>query len=114
MNVNFKINTPGADHIKVKMVENAFPFGGMVDKFMPEEMPNTYRDFFQVFNLAVLRNEMKWYHNENQQDKPNYQWGDFWLELCEEMGVPLRGHAVFWSVDKHVQQWVKDIARVRN
>ena len=33
-----------------------------------------------------------------------------WFENHE---VPLRGHAVFWSVDKHVQDWVKGLSKVK-
>ena len=53
---------------------------------------------------------MKWYHNEYQEDVFNYHSADHFINIFDERQVPLRGHAVFWSVYQFVQQWVKDKA----
>ena len=38
---------------------------------------------------------------------------DWFMNWFEKHEVPLRGHAVFWSVDKHVQDWVKGLSKVK-
>ena len=52
----------------------------------------------EVFNYGVLRNELKWYHNERLDGILNYETADFWMDEFEARGVPFRGHAIFWSV----------------
>ena len=31
------------------------------------------------------------------------------LKWCEDNGLRLRGHCVFWCVDKYVQPWLKEL-----
>ena len=31
------------------------------------------------------------------------------LTWCEDNGLRLRGHCVFWCVDKFVQPWIKEL-----
>ena len=47
--------------------------------------------------------------------KKNTTFGDsdWFIDWFEKHDVPLRGHAVFWSVDKHVQDWVKGLSKVK-
>ena len=108
-NVQMDVNVPNASKVKVKMTKNGFMFGGMCDKLMPDVLDNFEEDFFELFNGGVLRNEMKWYHNEPQMDVYQYDTGDYMIDLFEQKNATLRGHAVFWSVDKHVHGWVQDI-----
>ena len=105
MKVVLDIKTEGAHHVELKMVKNAFPFGGMIDSWMPAEMDN-YTQFFDIFNYGVLRNEMKWYHNEKNEHEFDYEWADHFMNLFDQHDVPLRGHTVFWSVDHFVLDWV--------
>ena len=69
--MNYYIEAQHFNSNQVKMTKTHFPFGGMVDKDMQADMgpdalnvPGGHLAFFDVFNHAVLRNEMKWYHNE--------------------------------------------------
>ena len=57
-----------------------------------------------------MRNEMKWYHNEKKEDEFDYEWADHYMAIFDERNISMRGHAVFWSVDKHVQNWVHNKA----
>ena len=103
MSVNFDVQTPGAARIEVNMLKNDFIFGAMVDNMMKTEM-DRMEDFFEIFNYGVLRNEMKWYHQENQPGNFNYDDSDSFMNWFDEHNVTLRGHAVFWSVDQFVQE----------
>ena len=103
MSVNFDVQTPGAVRIEVNMLKNDFIFGAMVDNMMKTEM-DRMEDFFEIFNYGVLRNEMKWYHQENQPGNFNYEDSDWFMNWFDEHNVTLRGHAVFWSVDQFVQE----------
>ena len=78
--VNFDLQIPEADHIQLKMIKNDFIFGGMVDNYMKTEM-DRIEDFFEIFNYGVLRNEMKWYHQEPQKGRYNYRSSIFWTFL---------------------------------
>lgn len=80
-----------------------------MDLHMPDEMDD-HLEYFEVFNYGVLRNEMKWYHNEPRENEFNYESADEYMDLFDQKGVPLRGHAVFWSVDQFVQDWVQNKA----
>ena len=92
------------------MVKNDFIFGAMVDNYMKTEM-DQIEDFFEIFNYGVLRNEMKWYHQENTQGNFNYDDSDWFMDWFDAHNVTFRGHAVFWSVDQFVQNWVQEIAQ---
>jgi len=57
----------------------------------------TIKDYF---NAAVLGNALKWPFTEPQQGKFQYQVVDDWLNWCEQNGIRMRGHCLFWEDEK--------------
>ncbi|TVU03702.1 hypothetical protein EJB05_50767, partial [Eragrostis curvula] len=98
--------------IHVVQLDNSFPFGCCING--PPMQDPTFVDFFtKYFNWAVFGNELKWYWTEPQRGQLNYGDADRLLDFCDRAGKPVRGHCIFWAVDRFVQQWVKDIAHDR-
>jgi endo-1,4-beta-xylanase len=72
--------------------------------------------FLENFNSAVTENALKWMIMEPQKDQVNYAVVDSILSWTEKNNIPLRGHNLFWGIEKspntgqqYVQQWVKDL-----
>jgi len=59
------------------------------------------------FEWAVFENQTKWPHNEAVQGVLDYSNADAMYAICEQNGIPVRGHCVFWAVDQYIQSWVK-------
>ncbi len=111
--------------VRYELVRHAFAFGTAINAqalgipLAPREgkKPRTeiagedqrrYQDTLnRYFHAAVAENEMKWYFMEAQdgvaQDKP----GLSMLEWCRARQIPMRGHCIFWGIDKHVQGWLR-------
>ena len=47
---------------------------------------------------------------EPEQGKVNYQVVDGILKWTEENNIPLRGHNLFWGIEKFVQPWLKELS----
>ena len=60
-------------------------------------------------NAAVHENALKWYSTEKARGILTYENADTMLAWCEENGLRLRGHCIFWCVDKYVQPWLKQL-----
>ena len=94
--------------IRVVQVENSFPIGACISKSSIQNP--AFVDFFtKHFDWAVFENELKWYHTEAVQGQLNYTDPDALLDFCDRHGKPVRGHCIFWAVDRMVQKWVKDL-----
>ena len=54
-----KVSNPDTTHIEVKMLENGYPFGAIINKNM---MNDDYQrtNWPVLFNYGVAENEMKW------------------------------------------------------
>jgi len=60
------------------------------------------------FNAAVHENALKWYATEREREgDPDYSVADSILSFCEANGIAMRGHCIFWGIEKYVQPWVK-------
>ena len=102
-------------HIKLEQQGHDFWFGTALaykmfkDGVEPETRENYQRIVQEYFNSAVHENALKWYHTEPQKGKINYEDADRVLEWCEAHGIRMRGHTVFWAVDKYVMSWIKEL-----
>ncbi|MDF7826207.1 endo-1,4-beta-xylanase [Pontiellaceae bacterium B12227] len=104
--------------VQLRMLRHAFPFGSMTKETSsfgisqtdsPDEI--TYRETFHSnFNSSVAGNAMKWYtqqpdwwnqspHNTGYSTPGNYRYdqADDWLDYHESVGIPVRGHTLFWG-----------------
>lgn len=67
-----------------------------------------YQAFFtDHFEWAVFENESKWYYNEPTQGNVTYATADMMVQFCEQNGILMRGHTIFWAVPGVVQAWVQ-------
>ncbi len=107
-------SNPGAK-VKIKQVAHAFWFGTALSQnvFMGKVNPADKQTYLSTvkanFNSAVHENALKWYSTEKSKDKLTYNNADVMLKWCEDNGLRLRGHCVFWCVDKYVQPWLKEL-----
>jgi GH35 family endo-1,4-beta-xylanase len=83
-----------------------FVFNGMVSEKDREKYLSILKD---NFNSAVHENALKWYSTEKRKGEISYQNADIMLEWCEKNGLRMRGHCVFWSVERMVQPWIKEL-----
>lgn len=105
---------PGAT-VKVEQVRHAFwfgaalansPFSGRMD---PQTEKRYKETFLANFNAAVTENALKWLDMEPRQGQVNYATVDAMLAWCDEHGIPLRGHNIFWGISNRVQPWLKEM-----
>lgn len=61
------------------------------------------------FNCAVAGNAHKWYAMEKQRGNMSDEEAMGVWRRCRELGLPMRGHCIFWGVGKYVQPWVKSL-----
>ncbi len=59
------------------------------------------------FNSAVHENALKWYCTEREPGQVDYGPADRILERCEALGIPMRGHCLFWEKQEFIQKWVQ-------
>ncbi len=106
---------PGAE-VRVHQLEHEFWFGTAIRAklFRQDSDAEKRRKYLHVlknnFNSAVHENALKWYHTQRRRGKPNWQFADRILQWCEENGLRMRGHCIFWAKERYVQDWVKDLS----
>ena len=106
---------PGAT-VKVEQLRHEFWFGcaisnGFVDGTMPAADKAQYHEkFLQNFNAAVTENAVKWLSMERERGKVNYAVVDSMLAWTDRNHIPLRGHNLYWGIDKFVQPWLKEMS----
>ena len=105
---------PG-DKVIVEQLSHQFWFGcaisnGMVAGQWSDEDRRKYKEnFLKNFNSAVTENALKWASMEPERGKVNYAAVDGILQWADENNIPLRGHNLFWGIEKFVQPWVKEL-----
>jgi endo-1,4-beta-xylanase len=106
---------PGAK-VTVEQLSHEFWFGaaianGFVDGSMSASDKSQYEQkFLQDFNSAVTENAVKWLSMEREKGKVNYTVVDSMLAWSERHHIPLRGHNLYWGIDKFVQPWLKEMS----
>jgi endo-1,4-beta-xylanase len=110
------IQAPKGADVHVKQLSHEFWFGAAIANGLGTGNMNTedlekYKSvFLENFNSAVTENALKWANMEPQKGQVNHETVEGILEWTEANGIPLRGHNLFWGIDKFVQPWVKELS----
>ena len=98
--------------VKVTQLRHEFWFGTAINHRMFADLDHPSPDaakYLEIlksnFNSAVHENAFKWYATEITKDVYTYETSDAILAWCEKNGLRMRGHAIFWDVDKFVPAW---------
>jgi GH35 family endo-1,4-beta-xylanase len=98
---------PGVS-IQIDQIKHHFAFGSAINWLVLYNA--NYADFFRNhFEWAVCESEAKWPTIEQTRDVENYYWSDNIYNWCNNNGIIMRGHCLFWEQGSQVQQWVKDL-----
>jgi len=114
--VKIMIKTKPGDKVSVEQLSHEFWFGcaitnSIASARMPENDKKLYKEkFLEYFNSAVTENAVKWPDMEPRKGEVNYSTIDAILAWTEENKIPLRGHNLFWGIEKFVQPWVKELS----
>jgi endo-1,4-beta-xylanase len=105
---------PGAT-VKVEQIRHAFWFGSALasqafdGQLSPAETARYRQTFLENFNSAVPENALKWLSMEPQRGVVNYAVIDAILAWSDQNKIPLRGHNIFWGIEKFVPEWLKQL-----
>jgi GH35 family endo-1,4-beta-xylanase len=105
---------PGAK-VEVEQLQHEFWFGAAMSStffgrgFRGENQKKYEETFLANFNAAVTENAVKWPSMERRQGEVNYKVTDAAADWADEHDIPIRGHNIFWGVEKYVQDWVKEL-----
>jgi len=105
---------PG-EEVKIEQLSHEFWFGAAIsNSFVSGSMSSEDRQqyeekFLKNFNSAVTENALKWGNMEPKKGEVNYGVVDGILEWTDKHHIPLRGHNIFWGIEKFVQDWVKEL-----
>lgn len=103
---------PGAT-VRVEQLRHEFWFGAALANHafngrMDPAQAVRYREvFLEHFNCAVTENALKWIDMERRRGEVNYATVDAILAWTEAHDIPLRGHNIFWGIEKFVPEWQK-------
>lgn len=100
--------------VRHTLVRHQFPFGTCVAAkpllANPRRNSNArrYQKILKTwFNCAVAENAHKWYCMEKERGQPRDEEAVKVFEKCRELGLPMRGHCVFWGIRYFVQPWLR-------
>jgi endo-1,4-beta-xylanase len=106
---------PGST-VTIEQLSHEFWFGSAISSSfvkgnMSEKDKEKYASVFKEnFNAAVTENALKWGSMEKEKGVVKYEEVDSILEWTDAIGIPLRGHNLFWGIPQFIQPWVKDLA----
>jgi GH35 family endo-1,4-beta-xylanase len=106
---------PGAK-VTVEQIRHEFWFGATLPNgiFNGRASAGDVAKFKEVFtthfNAAVIESGFKWHEMEAEPGKVNYSTVDAMLAWAGEVGIPVRGHCIYWGIPNRVQNWVKELS----
>ena len=84
-------------NVQIEQVNHSFAFGTCI-AYSPLNTNATYRNYIlSHFNYAVCENESKWPANEPSRDSETYTQSDYIYNWCNDNGIRMRGHCLFWE-----------------
>jgi endo-1,4-beta-xylanase len=108
---------PGAD-VTVRQTRHEFLFGTAIcnslvaedSVAMSAENKKLYiKTLKENFNYAVHENALKWYDCEKKENAVDYASAEKIWEICRSLGIPMRGHCIFWEKDKYIMPWLREL-----
>lgn len=99
--------------VKIEQTRHEFWFGAAIaNQAFNGRMPATdvarYREIFLAnFNSAVTENALKWLSMEPRRGEVDYATVDAILAWTDANHIPLRGHNIYWGIEKFVPGWLK-------
>jgi endo-1,4-beta-xylanase len=108
---------PGAE-VKVEQKRHEFLFGAAVANGLAENAGDAFADgdrrmFLKIlsenFNYAVHENALKWYDCEKKEGQVDYAVADRIWEQCRDLGIPMRGHCIYWEKERCCMDWLKPL-----
>ena len=99
----------GGIEVEAVQVTQAFPFGSALNsQFLNNPV---YADFFKThFDWATTEWRAQWYATEAEQGIEDYVDPNTALAFCEENGISLKGHALFWGDESTRPLWLTDLS----
>lgn len=95
--------------VRVRQLRNHFAFGTAINVNLITNP--TYAAFFKDhFQWAVLEGESKWANNEPEPGYITYNKADYLINFCAAHGIPVRGHYLFWDVQRYIPKWTIDMS----
>jgi endo-1,4-beta-xylanase len=103
--------------VQLTQTRHHFPFGVALstdifasDSNASEADRRQYRQMAgELFNAAVHENALKWLENEPKQGEVSYVDADAIWDWTQQNKMTMRGHTLFWEVEKFNQDWVKKL-----
>jgi len=91
--------------IDIQQTAHRFAFGSAINGYLLTNP--AYADFFREnFEWAAMGKESKWHFNEPSPGDVTYDAADGIVTFCQQNGITLRGHTVFWANENRVPAWV--------
>jgi len=109
------IKAKAGSTVSVAQLSHEFWFGGAIsnglagDYWSDEDKTQYKTKFLENFNSAVTENAVKWGNMEREQGKVNYATVDGILEWADDNQIRIRGHNIYWGIEKFVQPWLKEM-----
>ncbi len=103
--------------VNLQQTAHAFEFGTALstEMFSPKANPADQARYLslvkQLFNSGVHENALKWYATEPAQGRVSYEDADRILNWSDRNGLTMRGHTLFWEVERWNQPWVKALSK---
>lgn len=94
--------------VEADQLRHHFAFGTAIN--MNAVRRPEYADYLVAhFEWAVLENESKWYMNEMNRDIVTFRDADLLVDFCEDHGLLLRGHCIFWAKEQYTPPWSRTL-----
>jgi endo-1,4-beta-xylanase len=120
---DLQIQVIGADRkpianatIQIQQTAHAFRFGTSLrtQMFAPSANVADQSRYLalakRLFNASVHEDALKWYSTEPERGKVSYADADRILTWSQQNNLKMRGHTLFWEVEKWNQPWLKRLS----
>ncbi len=103
--------------VQLNQTAHAFEFGTALSSkmFSPQAKPAEQSQYWQIakqfFNAAVHEDALKWYSTEYERGQVSYADADRILAWSRQNGMKMRGHTLFWEVEKWQKPWVQKLTK---
>ena len=109
------VKTTPNTKVALKQLQHEFWFGaGLPNKIFngnadQADIRKFKETFLDNFNATVTENALKWGQMEPRKGEVKFTLVENMLSWSEENNIPIRGHNVYWGVDRFVQDWLKEL-----